>query len=187
MTETFMTLSNPYEGERRAGSVGIPLPGVDVKIDDGELLVRGPNVFVGYWKQPVASAAAFTSDGFFRTGDLATMSRDGYYTLLGRRSDLIISGGYNIYPRESEELLLEQEGVGEAAVVGVHDDLRGEVPVAFFVGDADPVHLEEVCRKQLASFKVPRKFIRLDAIPRTALGKVQKHLLPLEEFRLRRP
>jgi malonyl-CoA/methylmalonyl-CoA synthetase len=186
MTETFMTLSNPYEGERRAGTVGMPLPHVDARIDGEELLVRGPTVFAGYWKQPEATGAAFTPDGFFRTGDLASPSRDGYYTLLGRRSDLIISGGYNIYPRETEELLLEQTGVAEAAVVGVRDEVRGEVPVAFYVGDADPGRLEQTCRDQLASFKVPRQFIRVDSIPRTALGKVQKHLLPVGEFRLRR-
>ncbi|MEA2165879.1 MAG: malonyl-CoA/methylmalonyl-CoA synthetase [Thermoanaerobaculia bacterium] len=183
MTETFMTISNPYIGERRAGTVGFPLPGVSVRIDDGELLVRGPNVFEGYWHRPDASAAAFTDDGWFRTGDLASRSADGYYTLLGRKSDLIISGGFNIYPREIEELLIEQPGVAEAAVVGVADELRGEVPVAFIVpvdSDAafDPEALERCCRDQLASFKVPRRFVRVDLIPRTALGKVQKHLLP---------
>jgi malonyl-CoA/methylmalonyl-CoA synthetase len=161
MTETFMTLSNPLIGERRAGMVGFPLPGISVRIDDGELLVRGPNVFAGYWRRPDATAAAF------------------YYTLLGRKSDLIISGGFNIYPREIEELLLEQPGVSEAAVVGFADEVRGEVPVAFIVAtsfDADA--LERSCRENLASFKVPRRFVRVDSIPRTALGKVQKHLLP---------
>jgi malonyl-CoA/methylmalonyl-CoA synthetase len=178
MTETFMNVSNPYVGERRAGTVGFPLPGVSVRIEEGELLVRGPNVCAGYWRRPDASAAAFTSDGFFRTGDLASVSDDGYYTLLGRRSELIISGGFNIYPREIEELLLEQPGVSEAAVVGVEDAVRGEVPVAYVVGEADEAELERACREQLASFKVPRRFVRVEAIPRTALGKVQKHLLP---------
>ena len=177
MTETFMNISNPYVGERRAGTVGFPLPGVQVRIEDGELFVRGPNVFAGYWRRPEATAAAFTADGFFRTGDLASVSADGYYTLHGRRSDLIISGGYNIYPREIEELLLEQPGVAEAAVVGEADPLRGEVPVAYLVGAFDAVALEQVCREQLASFKVPRRFVKVEAIPRTALGKVQKHLL----------
>ena len=178
MTETFMNISNPYLGERRAGTVGLPLPGVSVRVENGGVLVRGPNVFAGYWRRPDATAAAFTSDGFFRTGDLASVSDDGYYTLLGRKSDLIISGGFNIYPREIEELLLEQEGVQEAAVVSAHDDVRGEVPVAYIVGAFDAAVLERVCREQLASFKVPRRFVRVDAIPRTALGKVQKHLLP---------
>jgi malonyl-CoA/methylmalonyl-CoA synthetase len=177
MTETFMNVSNPYVGERRAGTVGFPLPGVSVRIEEGELLVRGPNVFAGYWRRPDATAAAFTPDGFFRTGDLASVAPDGYITLLGRRSDLIISGGFNLYPREIEELLLEQYGIREAAVVGVPDEVRGEVPVAYLVGDFDPIALERFCREQLASFKVPRRFIRVESIPRTALGKVQKHLL----------
>ena len=173
MTETFMTMSNPYVGERRAGTVGFPLPGISVRIDDGELLVRGPNVFAGYWRRPDPFV-----DGWFHTGDLATRSDDGYYTLLGRKSDLIISGGFNIYPREIEELLLEQPGVAEAAVVGVPDDVRGEVPIAFIVAtNFDPAALDHCCRDQLASFKVPRRFVQVESIPRTALGKVQKHLL----------
>ncbi len=174
MTETFMTISNPYVGERRAGTVGFPLPGVSTRIEDGELLVKTPTLFSGYWRR---ADSPFTADGFFRTGDLATVSDDGYYTLLGRKSDLIISGGFNIYPREIEELLLEQRGVNEAAVVGEPDDVRGEVPVAFLVGDFDAEELERVCREQLASFKVPRRFVKVESIPRTALGKVQKHLL----------
>jgi malonyl-CoA/methylmalonyl-CoA synthetase len=177
MTETFMTCSNPYAGERRAGTVGFPLPGIQIRIEDGELFVRGPNVFRGYWRRDDATAAAFTPDGWFRTGDLATRSEDGYVTLMGRRSDLIISGGFNIYPRELEELLLEQPGVREAAVVGEADAVRGEVPVAYIVGDAEESALTTACREQLASFKVPRRFVRVEAIPRTALGKVQKHLL----------
>jgi malonyl-CoA/methylmalonyl-CoA synthetase len=190
MSETLMSVSNPYGGERRPGSVGFPLPGVATRIvtsdggdagagETGELLIRGPNVCLGYWRQPDATAAAFV-DGWFRTGDLAERSPDGYYTLRGRRSDLIISGGYNIYPREIEDLLLEQAGVREAAVVGISDDRRGEVPVAYVVADEpiDPDALEAACRRDLASFKVPRGFVRVDALPRTALGKVQKHLLP---------
>src|SRR6266700_1179760 len=120
MTETFMNISNPYTGERRPGTVGLPLPGVSVKLIDGELYVRGPNVFPGYWKREDATRAAFIG-GYFRTGDLAVRSEDGYYTLQGRKSDLIISGGFNVYPREIEEFLEEQEGVAEAAVAGVAD------------------------------------------------------------------
>jgi malonyl-CoA/methylmalonyl-CoA synthetase len=178
MTETFMNLSNPYIGERKPGTVGVPLPGVSVRIAGGELHVRGPNVFAGYWRNEDATRAAF-DDGWFKTGDLASVGDDGYYTLLGRRSDLIISGGFNIYPREIEELLLEQPGVAEAAVIGVADAVRGEVPVAFVAGAFDAAELERVCREQLASFKVPRRFVRVDSLPRTALGKVQKHLLRL--------
>lgn len=179
MTETLMNISNPYAGERRPGTVGLPLPGVSVKIIDGELYVRGPNVFPGYWKREQATRDAFV-DGYFRTGDMAEHSSDGYYTLKGRKSDLIISGGFNIYPREIEEFLLEQKGVAEAAVAGVPDRLHGEVPVAYIVsnGTFDANALAQACRERLASFKVPRKFVAVDKIPRTALGKVQKHLLP---------
>jgi malonyl-CoA/methylmalonyl-CoA synthetase len=201
MSETLMNISNPYEGERRAGSVGFPLPGVSVKIlnaqggavadgETGELYVRGPNVCAGYWRRPDATAEAFVADPvnfaagrWFRTGDLAERAADGYYTLRGRRSDLIISGGFNIYPREIEEVLLEQPGVREAAVCGAADERRGEVPMAYLVMDSpetsfDPAALEEACRRLLASFKVPRAFVRVESLPRNALGKVQKHLLP---------
>lgn len=189
MTETLMNVSNPYDGERRAGTVGVPLPGVQVVIRDelgaavpdgvsGELWVRGANVCAGYWERPEATAAAFV-DGWFRTGDLGERSPDGYITLQGRRSDLIISGGFNIYPRELEELLLTLPGVHEVAVVGVADARRGEVPVAYYVGEAvDPETLDAMLRARVASFKVPRAFVRVDALPRTALGKVQKHRLP---------
>jgi malonyl-CoA/methylmalonyl-CoA synthetase len=176
MTETFMTISNPYAGERRAGTVGFPLPGVSVRIDDGELLVKSPALFAGYWRRDDV-----LENGWFRTGDLATRSGDGTFTLLGRKSDLIISGGFNIYPREIEDFLLEQPGIAEAAVAGVPDPLRGEVPVAFIVGHFDEARLRDLCREHFASFKVPRRFVRVHEIPRTALGKVQKHLLAHRE------
>ena len=178
MTETFMNLSNPYDGERRPGTVGFPLPGVSVRIVESELRIRGPNVFAGYWRNDAATAAAF-DEGWFKTGDIAAVSDDGYYTLLGRKSEVIISGGFNIYPREVEEFLLEQPEIAEAAVVGVEEPVRGEVPVAFVVSPSgfDERDLERRCREHLASFKIPRCFIRVNAIPRTALGKVQKHLL----------
>jgi malonyl-CoA/methylmalonyl-CoA synthetase len=201
MSETLMNISNPYEGERRAGSVGFPLPGVSVRILDaamrpvsegevGEVYVRGPNVFAGYWRRPDATVEATVSDPdgkWFRTGDLAERSADGYVTLRGRRTDLIISGGFNIYPREIEEVLLEQPGVREVAVCGAPDELRGELPVAYVVADEtfDEKAAEDACRKSLASFKIPRAFIRVDSLPRTALGKIQKHLLP--PWRSRRP
>ena len=189
MSETLMNISNPCEGERRAGSVGFPLPGVSVRIlnsdmqpvaggEIGELYVRGPNVCAGYWRRPDATAEAFV-DGWFRTGDLGERAADGYITLRGRRTDLIISGGFNIYPREIEELILEQPGVREAVVCGVPDERRGELPVAYVVADDpfDAASLEAACRRSLASFKVPRAFVRVDSLPRTALGKIQKHLL----------
>ncbi|HMC55702.1 MAG TPA: AMP-binding protein [Gemmatimonadaceae bacterium] len=196
MSEALMILSNPYEGERRAGTVGFPLPGVSVRLvssggdggedghdcaadEVGEVRVRSPALFSGYWRREDATREAFV-DGWFRTGDLGARSADGYYTLRGRRGDLIISGGFNIYPREIEELLLEDPRVREAAVVGAPDDVRGEVPIAYIVADAslDVRELTDRCRSQLASFKAPRAFVRVDALPRTALGKVQKHLLP---------
>jgi len=190
MSEALMITSNSYHGERRPGSVGPPLPGVSARVVDaagetlgdeqvGEIEVRSPHVFSEYWRRPDATAAAF-HDGWFRTGDVGVRARDGYYTLRGRRGDLIISGGFNIYPREIEELLLEDPRVKEAAVLGVPDPVRGEVPIAYIVGEADldVAALEATCRTQLASFKVPRAFVRIDALPRTALGKVQKHLLP---------
>jgi malonyl-CoA/methylmalonyl-CoA synthetase len=190
MTETLMNVGNPYDGERRPGTVGLPFAHVDAKICDdagnevadgetGELWVRGPNVCSGYWRRPEATAAAWTDD-WFRTGDIAERAPDGYITLKGRRSDLIISGGFNIYPREIEELMLEQPGVREAAVVGIADPIRGEVPVAYLaIGPGfDEASLSACLRSQLASFKQPRAFIVVDALPRTALGKVQKRLLP---------
>ena len=190
MSEALMITSNPYDGERRPGSVGPPLPGVSARIvgengevlgDDevGEVEVRSPHLFSEYWRRADATAAAF-HDGWFRTGDVGVRSADGYYTLRGRRGDLIISGGFNIYPREIEDVLLENPRVREAAVVGAPDEVRGEVPIAYVVSDGvlDATGLEAACRAQLASFKVPRAFVRIDALPRTALGKVQKHLLP---------
>lgn len=157
MTETLMNMSNPYVGERRAGTVGQPLPGISARLVNGEIQLRGANVFAGYWKRDEATRAAF-DDGWFRTGDLGECSADGYYTLLGRKSDLIISGGFNIYPREIEDFLLEQEEVAEAVVVGIEDKLRGEVPVAYIVQKAacSAAELESRCRANLASFKVPR-------------------------------
>jgi malonyl-CoA/methylmalonyl-CoA synthetase len=188
MSETLMNLTNPYVGERRAGSVGLPMPGVSVRNLDpdgqpvadgavGELYLRGPNLFAGYWRREEATAAAHR-DGWFRTGDIAVRSADGYYTLQGRRSDLIISGGFNIYPREIEEFLGEQAEVVEVAVVSSPCPRRGEVPVAYVVGAFDAAALEAACRAHLASFKIPRAFVAIDKLPRTALGKVQKHLLP---------
>jgi malonyl-CoA/methylmalonyl-CoA synthetase len=179
MSENLMNISNPYLGERRPGSVGLPLPGVSVRLVDGEIQLKGPNLFAGYWRREEATRSAF-DDGWFRTGDLAECAPDGYYTLSGRKSDLIISGGFNIYPREIEEFLQEQEEVAEAAVVGVSDPVRGEVPVAYIVcrRAIDAAELAARCGSKLASFKVPRAFHPVDSLPRNAMGKIQKHLLP---------
>ena len=190
MTETLMNVSNPYDGERRPGSVGLPLPGVVIKIvkadgteaavdETGELWLKGPNVFPGYWQREDATKAAFV-DGWFKTGDIGSRSADGYFTLSGRKSDLIISGGFNIYPREIEEFLMEQPEIAEAAVVAEQDRVRGEVPVAYIVwrdGAGDAGAMEARCREKLASFKIPRRFEAIEQLPRNALGKVQKHLL----------
>jgi malonyl-CoA/methylmalonyl-CoA synthetase len=185
MSETFMIMSNPYDGERRAGTVGMPLPGVSARLlkpdgqpasgdETGEIYVQGPSIFRGYWRR-----AEMFVDGYFRTGDLAVRSADGYYTLCGRKSDLIISGGFNIYPREIEEFLQEQDEVAEAAVVGRADQVRGEVPVAYVVLRTvmDTTELERRCHEKLASFKVPRSFVPVEKLPRNAMGKIQKHLL----------
>jgi malonyl-CoA/methylmalonyl-CoA synthetase len=193
MSETLMLISNPYDGERRPGSVGHPLPGVSVRICDpfsekdlpdgeaGEVLVKGGNVFSGYWRNAAATKDSFTSDGFFRTGDVGVRSADGYYTLQGRLRELIISGGFNIYPREVEEFVMQLPGVAAASVIGVADAVKGEVPVIFVVPDPvappDLQGLEAACRKGLASFKVPRRFLLIDELPRNAMGKVQKNLL----------
>jgi malonyl-CoA/methylmalonyl-CoA synthetase len=190
MTETFMIISNPYEGERRPGSVGFPLPGITVRVADaegrdvpdgetGEVYLKGPNVFAGYWRREEATRAAF-SEGWFKTGDLCVRSADGYHTLCGRKSDLIISGGFNIYPREIEELLMEQPGVAEAAVAGEAHATRGEVPVAYVVAKSEGVDtaaLDAAVRANFASFKAPRRYEMVARLPRNALGKVQKHLL----------
>ncbi|QQS45112.1 MAG: AMP-binding protein [Acidobacteriota bacterium] len=199
MSETLMNISNPYEGERRPGSVGFPLPGVSIRLLDaelrtvpdgetGEVYVSGPNVTPGYWRRPDATAESFVTiansagrpEVWFRTGDLGERAADGYITLRGRRTDLIISGGFNIYPREIEEFLQEQPGIREAVVRGAPDARRGEIPVAYVVADDpfEPGRLEESCRAALASFKVPRAIIRVDSLPRNALGKIQKHHLP---------
>jgi len=193
MTETNMTTSNPYTGERRAGTVGFPLPGVDVKITDpesgdmladgeiGQIEVRGPNVFKGYWQMPDKTAAELRSNGFFITGDLGRIDEDGYVQIVGRNKDLIISGGYNIYPKEVEQVLDDQPGVLESAVIGVpHDDL-GETVLALIVPEdgslPDLDAIAGAAAKRLARYKQPRKLIQVDALPRNTMGKVQKNVL----------
>jgi malonyl-CoA/methylmalonyl-CoA synthetase len=185
MTETVMNVSNPYDGERRPGTVGLPLPGVELRLaggDQGEVLVRGPNVFSGYWGNPAATAAAFDTDGWFRTGDLGSFDEQGYLRIEGRGKELIITGGYNVHPREVEELLLEHPGVAEAAVVGTPSEEWGEQVTAFVV-PADPAvppdhdELLAFAAERLAGFKRPRVVHYLEALPRNALGKVLKHEL----------
>ncbi|MEM9392762.1 MAG: malonyl-CoA synthase [Pseudomonadota bacterium] len=193
MTETSMNTSNPYDGERRAGTVGFPLPGVEAKVCDpetgaelpqgeiGVLEVRGPNVFKGYWQMPDKTAAELREDGFFITGDLSKIDEDGYVHIVGRGKDLIISGGYNIYPKEIELFLDAQPGVQESAVVGAQHPDFGESVVAVLVPEAgakiDLTALEKAARASLASFKLPRFFAIVDALPRNTMGKVQKNIL----------
>jgi malonyl-CoA/methylmalonyl-CoA synthetase len=185
MTETIMNVSNPYDGERRPGTVGLPLPGVELRLaggDQGEVLLRGPNVFSGYWGNPAATADAFDPDGWFHTGDLGSFDERGYLRIEGRSKELIITGGYNVYPREVEELLLEHAGVAEAAVVGTPSEEWGEQVTAFVVpvDPAAPPGREELlafAAERLAGFKRPRVVHYVEALPRNALGKVLKHEL----------
>jgi malonyl-CoA/methylmalonyl-CoA synthetase len=184
MTETVMNVSNPYDGERRAGTVGFPLPGVEVRLgrggDEGEILLRGPNVFPGYWRRDDATSAAFDDDGWFRTGDVGTFDADGYLSIVGRTKELIISGGFNVYPREVEDVLLAHPGVAEVAVVGEASDEWGETVVAVVVAAGDPPSPDELlafAADQLAPYKRPRRVRFVDALPRNALGKVLRHEL----------
>lgn len=194
MTETSMNTSNPYRGERRAGTVGLPLPGVEVRITDpasgavlshgdiGMIEVRGPNVFTGYWRNPEKTAAELRPDGFFITGDLGSFDGQGYLTISGRGKDLVITGGFNVYPKEIEMEIDEFPGVVESAVIGVpHADL-GEGVTAVVVLKAGPSPFDERAmiselQKRLAKFKVPKRIIAVPELPRNAMGKVQKSLL----------
>ena len=189
MTETVMLVSNPFDGERRPGAVGFPLPGVEVQLaeETGEVLVRGPNVFAGYWDRPEATAEAFVEDGdepWFRTGDLAAVDGDGYLSLVGRVKELIISGGLNVYPREVDDVLAGHPAVAEVAVAGVPSSEWGEEVVAWVVpvdGRECPTaaDLRSYAGDHLASYKLPRQVVAVDALPRNALGKVVRHELRL--------
>ena len=185
MTETLMNVSNPYDGERRPGTVGLPLPGVELRLDGGhrgEILLKGPNVFAGYRRDPAATEAAFDAEGWFHSGDLGSLDQAGYLRIEGRSKELIISGGFNVYPREVEEVLLAHPAVAEAAVVGSPSEEWGEVVIAYVVaseGGPPPseVELAAFTADRLAPFKRPRQVRYVDALPRNALGKVLKHKL----------
>ncbi|WP_323005308.1 malonyl-CoA synthase [Pseudorhodobacter sp.] len=192
MTETNMNTSNPYKGERRAGTVGMALPGVELKVTDpatgadlpqgeiGLIEVRGPNVFKGYWQMPEKTAEELRPDGFFITGDLGVIDGDGYVSIVGRNKDLIIAGGYNIYPKEIETLLDDQPGVVESAVIGVPHPDFGESPVAIVVAEKPGIavaDLHAALEKSLAKFKLPREIFLVPDLPRNTMGKVQKNLL----------
>jgi malonyl-CoA/methylmalonyl-CoA synthetase len=196
MSETSMLISNPLHGERRVGSVGLPLPGVEVRIANpetgerlpdnevGEVQVRGANVCKGYWRQPDKTAAAFTADGWLRTGDLGLREPDGYFTLKGRSKDLIISGGYNVYPPEVELVLADHPAVQASAVIGCPDDEWGERVTAVIIPHPDTEVTDDdiiaYCKTRLVNYKVPRCVLFVDRFPRNALGKISKAQLRRE-------
>ncbi|WP_372785453.1 AMP-binding protein [Phenylobacterium sp.] len=181
MSEAVIITSNPLTGERIPGSVGYPLPGVELRIGGGEatgvIEIRGPSVFSAYWRMPEKTAEEFTADGFFITGDVGRQDADGRVWISGRAKDLIISGGYNVYPKEIELVLDEMAGVTESAVVGVPHPDFGEGVVAVVIGAGDEAALIAACRAQLAPYKSPKRIVFVDDLPRNAMGKVQKNLL----------
>lgn len=192
MTETGMNTSNPYVGERRAGTVGFPLPGTEARVmagdttecaagEIGDLQVRGQNVFSGYWRMPEKTAEEFAEDGWFKTGDVALIDAEGYVHLVGRAKDLIISGGYNVYPKEIEELVDDMPEVLESAIVGVPHRDFGEAGVAVVVlnkgASLDEATLIGRLKEKIANYKVPKRVEIVGALPRNTMGKVQKNLL----------
>ncbi|HVY08303.1 MAG TPA: malonyl-CoA synthase [Burkholderiales bacterium] len=192
MSESGMNCSNPLEGERRGGTVGFPLPGVSLRIADaadrplpqgeiGGIQIRGDNVFAGYWRMPEKTCEEFTADGYFRTGDVGTIDGDGYVAIVGRAKDLIISGGFNVYPKEIELVLDAMPGVAESAVIGVPHADFGEAVTAVVVAKReavlDPAAMIAELKKNFANYKVPKRVYVVDDLPRNAMGKVQKALL----------
>ena len=192
MSETAMLTSNPYaasDGERRGGTVGFPLPGVSLRVDGaaegsghiGGIEVRGPNVFHGYWRMPEKTQEEFTADGWFKTGDVGKIDERGYVHIVGRSKDLIITGGYNVYPAEVEALLNDMPGVAESAVIGLPHPDFGEGVVAVLVARAgaapDAAALIAELKTKIANFKVPKHLFVVPELPRNAMGKVQKNLL----------
>jgi malonyl-CoA/methylmalonyl-CoA synthetase len=195
MSETVMLTSNPYDpkqGERRGGTVGFPLPGVSVRVrgeadrelapgEIGDIQVKGPNVFKGYWQMPEKTREEFTGDGWFKTGDVGKIDERGYVSIVGRSKDLIISGGYNVYPAEIEAYINEMPGVAESALVGVPHPDFGEVGVAVVTAKPgaklDAEQIVAGLKAQLANFKIPKRCFVVDELPRNTMGKVQKNLL----------
>jgi malonyl-CoA/methylmalonyl-CoA synthetase len=192
LTETGMNTSNPLDGPRLPGTVGLPLPGVEVRIADpedqplaagavGEIQVRGPNVFSGYWRRPELSTVCFTPDGFFRTGDLGRIDAHGYVSIVGRSKDLIITGGYNVYPKEVEDCIDRLVGVQESAVIGMPHPDFGEAVMAVVVPCAGATvktgAIKTRLRGRLANYKLPKLSVLTKELPRNAMGKVQKNRL----------
>jgi malonyl-CoA/methylmalonyl-CoA synthetase len=197
MTETAMLTSNPYDGERKGGTVGLPLPGVSVRVvkgdgspcatdEIGDIQVRGPNVFHGYWQMPEKTAEEFTADGYFKTGDVGRFDSQGYLAIVGRSKDLIISGGYNVYPKEIETVIDEIDGVLESAVIGIPHPDFGEVVVAVVVMQPGAQSSDDAViaalKQKIANFKVPKRVHFIAELPRNTMGKVQKNLLR-EQFK----
>ncbi|MDP3854433.1 AMP-binding protein [Phenylobacterium sp.] len=181
MSEAVIITSNPLHGDRIAGSVGYPLPGVDLRIGGGEatgvIEIRGPSVFAAYWRMPEKTAEEFTADGYFLTGDVGRQDPDGRVWISGRAKDLIISGGFNVYPKEIELVFDELPGVIESAVVGVPHPDFGEAVVAVVMGQGDEAAMIATAREKLAAFKAPKRVFFVAELPRNAMGKVQKNLL----------
>jgi malonyl-CoA/methylmalonyl-CoA synthetase len=197
MSETTMLTSNPYHGDRIGGTVGFPLPGVSVRVvnsenkscvpeEIGDIQVSGPNVFNGYWRMPDKTAEEFTSDGYFKTGDVGKFDTDGYLSIVGRSKDLIISGGYNVYPKEIESVIDELDDVAESAVIGVPHPDYGEAVAAVIVAKPNAALSEAeiiaMLKTKIANFKVPKRVFFLNDLPRNAMGKVQKNILR-EQFK----
>ncbi len=181
MSEAVIITSNPLQGERIAGSVGYPLPGVELRIAGGDqtgvIEIRGPSVFAGYWRNPEKTAEEFTADGWFVTGDVGRRDADGRVWISGRAKDLIISGGYNVYPKEIELVIDELTGVAESAVIGVPHPDFGEGVVAVVLGRGEEGAIIAEARRRLAAYKTPKRVVFVDDLPRNAMGKVQKNLL----------
>ena len=181
MSEAVIITSNPLDGDRLAGSVGFPLPGVELRIggaeETGVIQIRGPSVFSGYWRMPEKTAEEFTADGFFLTGDVGRRDRDGRVWISGRAKDLIISGGYNVYPKEVELVLDEMPGVVESAVIGLPHPDFGEGVAAVVIGQGEEAALIAAARARLAAYKAPKRILFVEDLPRNAMGKVQKNLL----------
>ena len=182
ITEGGIVVTNPYDGPRQPGRVGYPFPGVEVKLGElDEVLLQGGQVFQGYWRNPAATEEAFTSEGFFRTGDVGEIADDGSLAIRGRIKELIITGGFNVYPREVELVLEEHPAVHEVAVAGVPSEKWGEEVTAFVVpsasGNLDERELIAFAHERLASYKCPKRVVTVDRLPRNAMGKVQRSLL----------
>ena len=185
MSEAGMICSNPFEGERRGGTVGRPLPGVALRIDGGDtggIEIKGANVFSGYWRMPEKTKDEFTADGYFKTGDIGSIDKDGYVSIVGRAKDLIISGGFNVYPKEIELVIDAMPGIAESAVIGLPHPDFGEAVTAVIVRSRDGATLSEAdviarVKTELANFKVPKHVHFVDELPRNTMGKVQKNIL----------